>query len=41
VQIELVELCDGGFELELMSCDLKLLDEVGRASEQHPPAVLD
>src|SRR6476660_8149874 len=40
-QIELVELCDGGFELELTPRDLKLLDEVGRAGEQHTPAVLD
>lgn len=40
-QIELVELCDGGFELELPPRDLKLLDEIGRAGEQHAPAVLD
>src|SRR5690606_28769442 len=40
-QIELVELCDGGFELELTPCDLKLLDEIRRACKQHPPAVLN
>src|SRR6478609_5100176 len=40
-QIELVELCDGGFELELTPCDLQLLNEVGRAREQHSPTVLD
>lgn len=30
-QIELVELVDGGFQLQLASRDLKLLDEIGGA----------
>jgi hypothetical protein len=39
-QIELVELVDGSFQLQLASRDLKLLDEIGGAGEQHAPAVL-
>lgn len=40
-QIELVELGDGGFELELTTRDLKLLNEIGGSGEQNTPAVLD
>lgn len=39
-RIELVELVDGGFELEFAAGDLQLLDEIGRSGEQHPPAVV-
>lgn len=40
-QIELVELCDGGFVLQFPPRDLKLLDKVGRSGEAHAPAVFD
>ena len=37
----LVELGDGGFEPQLPASHLEPLDEVGRAHEQHAPAVLN
>lgn len=40
-QIELVELGDGGFELEFTTRHLEFLNEFRRAHEQYPPAVLD
>ena len=40
-QVEAVEPVDGGFERQFAAGDLKLLDEVGGAGEEHAPAVLD
>ncbi len=39
--MEAVEPIDGGFETELPARDLKLLNEIGGASEHDPPPVLD
>jgi hypothetical protein len=36
-----VEAVDGGFEAKFAAGNLKLLDEVGCAGEDHAPAVLD
>jgi len=36
-----VELGDGGFQREFAAGDLEALDEVGGASEQDAPAILD
>ena len=33
--------CDGRLEREFATRDLQLLDEIGGAGEQHPPAFLD
>ena len=40
-QVVVVELGDGAFERELAARDLQPLHEVGRAGEEHAPAVLD
>ena len=40
-QVVLVELGDGGLELQVAPGGLQLLDEVGGAGEQDAPAVLD
>src|SRR6476620_4066260 len=40
-QMESVEPVDSGFEAKFAAGDLKLLDEVGCAGEEHAPAVLD
>ena len=40
-QIELVELGDGGLELQFAAGDLQLLDQIGGSGEEHAPAVLD
>ncbi len=40
-QVEAIESVDGGFETEFAARDLKLLDEIGGASEENPPTVLD
>ena len=40
-QVEAVEPADRGFEGEFAARDLELLDEIGGAGEEDPPAVLD
>ena len=40
-QVELVELCKGGLELQLPPCELQLLNQVGSPGEEDAPAVLD
>jgi hypothetical protein len=39
--VVLVELGDGGLELEVAPGHLQLLDEIGRAGEQHAVAAVD
>ena len=40
-QMIFVEFGEGGFEVEVASGQLELLDEIGGAGKQHAPAVLD
>src|SRR3546814_4145543 len=40
-QVVFVELGDGGFERQFAALELKLLDQLGRAGEQHAPTILD
>jgi hypothetical protein len=40
-QVVFVELGNSGFESELAAGNLRSLDEIGGAGEQHAPAVLD
>src|SRR3546814_8309113 len=40
-QVVFVELGDGGFERQFAARELKLLDQLGRAGEQHAPTLRD